>query len=552
NNNNNNNNNNNAKNQNVKYNHPVDSTAAAARCVVPQNIPLTVLFEDDDMLVIDKPSGMIMQFVPDSLENAVVFHLLNSTTASNNNFKSNVTLGGGGRHLYKSPESWPWKSQDSFEGIVHRLDQGTSGIVVVAKHPVAAAELHASFKERRVHKTYLAIAVGLPTNEKLQANTIATRGATRMTPQQNHLLTTVTTTPSLQRLSREIKKCGRNATKALELLTTNQSSSSSSEQSPPPDVICFNAAISVCKRAGQRNKALQAFDSMKKRGVIPNTKSFLKVTNLCAKEPPLYEKAIELIGYMEECNLPLNPHCVSSAISACGRAGQLELAMDLLRLVEEQHEHGAGGSDDGRMMLGCCFKAAIVACERCGATNSALALKDQLRAMSSDIVEPTTHENNIKSVVESSELLLLQSSLNKEIVVDAPIGKMGSRRRVMGILSEPQGGRAARTYVTPLAFDGTLSLNSVVIETGRTHQIRVHMASVLGCPLVGDPMYNNNSDDPPIKRAERCMLHATELRVPHPTTGAMIRISCPPPPDFSALVDIITCAGGDSSLVNAQ
>mmetsp|Transcript_6592 Transcript_6592/g.11457 ORF Transcript_6592/g.11457 Transcript_6592/m.11457 type:complete len:123 (+) Transcript_6592:2-370(+) len=122
---------------------------------------------------------------------------------------------------------------------------------------------------------------------------------------------------------------------------------------------------------------------------------------------------------------------------------------------------------------------------------------------------------------------------------------MGSRRRVMGILSESQGGREARSIISPLAFDGTLSLNSVVIETGRTHQIRVHMASVLGCPLAGDHMYN--SDDP-IERAERCMLHATELMVPHPTTGDMLRISCPPPPDFSALADTIRA----SALLHVQ
>jgi pentatricopeptide repeat protein len=464
------------------------------RCVVPQNITLDVLYEDPDMLVINKPSGMIMQFVPGSVENAVVFHLNSSTSSNPNN-----TLAG----LYRSP-SWPWKSQESFEGIVHRIDKDTSGILVVAKHPLAARALHTSFKERRVHKTYLAIAVGLPTKAKqtpLQQTTIET------SPQQLHLLPLVER-PNLQRLSKEIKNCGRDADKALELLN----------QSSDPNAVCFNAAISVCKRAGQRNKALSTFDSMKKRGVTPNTKCFMKAINLCAKEPPLYEKAIELVGYMEECNLPLNPHCVSSAISACGRAGQLEPALELLRLVEER-------SADSDGLLGC-FKAAISACERCGAINSVLALKDQLRAMS-DIVEP--RENSIRAVVELQYL-------DEEIVVDAPIGKMGSRRRLMGLLPKFQGGREARSIVSPLAFDGTLSLNSVVIETGRTHQIRVHMASVLGCPLVGDQMYN--SDDP-LKRAERCMLHATELTVPHPTTGAMLRISCPPPPDFSALADTI-------------
>lgn len=475
----------NNRNQNVKSpDHEVD---ANARCVVPQNITLDVLYEDADMLVINKASGMIMQFVPDSVENAVVFHL-NSASSQ-----------------YGSP-SWPWKSHDSFEGIVHRIDRETSGILVLAKHPLAARALHASFQERRVHKTYLAIAVGLPTEQ-----TTILQMSAEITPQQVHAL--VKPKPHLQRLSREISRCRRNVTKALELLN----------QSPDPDAVCFNAAIGVCKRAGERSKALSTFDSMKERGVTPNTKCFMKAINFCAKEPPLYEKAMELVGYMGACDLPLNPHCVSSAISACGRAGRLEPALELLRLVE-----GESAGSDG--MIGC-YNAAISACERCGANDTALALNqtlnDQLRAMSG---EELPRENNVTT---DTELPVL----NNEIVVDAPMGKMGSRRRLMGILPKSQGGREARSIISPVAFDGTLSLNRVVIETGRTHQIRVHMSSVLGCPLAGDQMYNDRDDS--VQRAERCMLHAAELAVPHPITGAMLRISCPPPPDFAALADSI-------------
>jgi pentatricopeptide repeat protein len=493
-----------------------DDSNNNARCVVPQNIPLDVLYEDPDMLVINKPAGMIMQFVAGSVESAVVFHL-NSTASKTSNTLGTILRV---EEVYYGSPSWPWKSQDSFEGIVHRLDKDTSGILVLAKHPLAATALHASFKERRCHKTYLAIAVGLPTK---QTQTQTQQSAllqtpTAKSPQQNHLQPLLAVKPSLQRLSKAIKNCGRNATKALELLH---------QSSEPPNAVCFNAAISVCKRAGERDLALSTFDSMKKiRGLTPNTKCFMKAINLCAKEPPLYEKAIELVEFMDECGLPLNPHCVSSAISACGRAGQLQPALELLRLAEQQ-ERSATVSDG---MLGC-FKAAISACERCGATDAAFALKDQLRTMN-DMVELPREETSILRSVDEP-----QSLLNEAITVDAPIGKMGSRRRVMGILSKIQGGREARSIITPLAFDGALSLNSVVIETGRTHQIRVHMASILGCPLAGDQMYN--SDDP-FQRAERCMLHATELTVPHPTTGAMLRISCPPPPDFSALAETIT------------
>ena len=477
----------------------------SARCVVPQNIPLDILYEDTDVLVINKPSGMVMQYVPGSVESAVVNYL-------------NMT---GDNILYNSP-SWPWKSQDSFEGIVHRTDKETSGILVLAKNPLAASAIHASFQERRVNKTYLAIAVGLPTREMaleqtamhIQVEAAAVASAAELLLLQEAAALTgaagddeLVVKPHLKRLAKDIKNCGRNAGKALELINA----------ASDPNAACFSAVISVCKRADQRDKALLLFDSMKERGVTPNIPCFKKTISLCAKDnPPMYEKALELVAYMKECNLPLDPHCVSSAISACGRAEQLEPALDLLaRLLNETSSDAAG-------VVGC-FKAAIGACKKCGATDSEVALKEQLKIVTGK-VEPHEKIYSNASVVQS---------LSEDINIDAPIGKAG---RLMAILPNSQGGRESRSIVSPLSFDGTLSLNSVVILTGRTHQIRVHMASILDCPLVGDRLYNR---DDPIKRAERCMLHATELTFPHPVTGAMLKIICPPPPDFAALADTI-------------
>jgi len=484
---------------NENGNVPVDIVSSSthgplARSIVPHNATLDVLYEDDDILVIDKPSGMIMQFITGSVESAVVFYLQNNPASST------------------STSTWPWKSPESYQGVVHRIDKETSGILVLAKHPTAAIALHASFQDRQVHKRYLAIAVGLPTEEKLislQTASSSTSG-NNISPLKLHAQPETTEQQKL--LSKQIKKCGRDADKALELLN----------QASDPSAVNFNSAMNICKNAGERDKALLMFDSMKERGVTPNIKCFLKAINLCAKKPPLYEKSIELVGYMEECGIPLNPNCVSSAISACGHAGQVEPVLELLRLMEADKR-----SNDISGRVGC-FKAAISACERCGASNSALGLKEQLRIMMCDREED---QENILSAVD------LQS-LNKEIVVDAPIGRFGSRSRLMGIESIDQGGREARSIVSALAFDGMLSLNSIVIETGRTHQIRVHMASMLGCPLAGDHMYN--VDKSIIKGAERCMLHATELTVPHPTTGALLTFCCPPPPDFSALADAIS------------
>lgn len=548
-----------------------DATTQTARSVVPQNISLDVLYEDLDMLVINKPSGMTMQFVSGSVESAVVFHLNNN---HDNSMASSPAYGS---------SSWPWNSPKSFEGIVHRIDKETSGILVVAKHPEAAKALHASFQERRVHKTYLAIAIGLPSKSMSMSSTPRTTASVtstknkRIIRRKQRQLKAITMEhnksaqydPELQCLSREIKKCDRDAEKALELLKYSHLHLSSNLT---PNAACFSAAISVCKRAGERKKALETFDAMQKSqwcgvAITPDAKCFRKAINICAKQPPLYEKAIELVKFMDKLDcqqIPLNSYCncISSAISACGLAGQLESAIELLRLAEDrlrlQSIYSDSENDDKAdadsyidttrtvdgPLIGC-FKAAIRASERCGANHTSLALNDELRSMVEIISE---HDDTIITDTQSP------LHLDETIVVDAPIGRLKSRQQLMGIVSRSNGGRAAKSLISVLAYtldetgtnklSNNLSLNRIIIETGRTHQIRVHFASVLGCPLAGDPMYSNDNDESKLKNQEplvagRCMLHAFELTIPHPTTGAMLKISCPPPPDFAKIADTI-------------
>ena len=496
---------------------PEHVVESSARSIIPHNVTLNVLYEDDDMLVINKPSGMIMQFVPGSVESAVLFYLKHKNPASSSSSSSSSS----------ALVTWPWKSPESFEGIVHRIDKETSGILVLAKHPTAAIALHAAFQDRQVHKRYLAIAVGLPTKEAIASlETAAATGGTNIDDDNNissplrlHVAEAETSTDGQKLLSKQIKKCGRDTDKAFELL----------KDAVHPSAINFNSAMNICKRAGDRNKALAIFDSMKERNVKPNVKSFLKAINLCAKKPPLYQKAIELVGYMEECGIPVHPNCISPAISACGHAGQIEPILELLRLLEADKR-----SNDPNGRVGC-FKAAISACEMCGESNYSLSLKEQLRIMMSDNGVEDSENTNRRSVD-----LLQADHLEQDIIVNAPIGRFGTRRRLMGIQTTDQGGRDATSIVSVLGFDGTLSLNSIVIETGRTHQIRVHMASMLGCPLAGDHMYNDDKKSIMKGGAERCMLHATELTVPHPMTGDLLTFHCPPPTDFSLLSDALS------------
>jgi 23S rRNA pseudouridine1911/1915/1917 synthase len=103
---------------------------------VPEDLPLNIIYEDDDLLVVNKPAGMVVHVgagvKSGTLVNALLHHIGKLSTA-------------GG-------ELRP--------GIVHRLDRMTSGLVVVAKNDSAHRELSAQFKSREVHKTYLALVHG--------------------------------------------------------------------------------------------------------------------------------------------------------------------------------------------------------------------------------------------------------------------------------------------------------------------------------------------------------------------------------------------------------
>lgn len=115
-----------------------------------------------------------------------------------------------------------------------------------------------------------------------------------------------------------------------------------------------------------------------------------------------------------------------------------------------------------------------------------------------------------------------------------PLGRSPSSRIKMAVVPEARGGREARTEWTTLwtAPDESFSLLSVRIHTGRTHQIRVHMAH-LGHPLLGDRLYAPRALQ---GRAPRQMLHARRISFTHPATGAAMNFTCPPPPDMAQTV----------------
>lgn len=130
-------------------------------------------------------------------------------------------------------------------------------------------------------------------------------------------------------------------------------------------------------------------------------------------------------------------------------------------------------------------------------------------------------------------------------MVDAPVGRSPRDPQRMAVIA---GGKAARTryeVVRTFAEPGAFSLLHCRLETGRTHQIRVHLAAI-GHPVVGDDRYGGSRpistiDDRygrsrPIGTIDRPFLHAAELAFAHPVTGAPLRFESPLPPDLQAFL----------------
>src|SRR5262245_54059785 len=106
--------------------------------LLPEHIPLAVLYEDEHLLAIDKPPGLVVHPAPGHASGTLVNALLHHTR----------DLGGIGGELRP--------------GIVHRLDRDTSGVLLVAKTDLAHASLSRQMKRRTMKKEYLALVAGIP------------------------------------------------------------------------------------------------------------------------------------------------------------------------------------------------------------------------------------------------------------------------------------------------------------------------------------------------------------------------------------------------------
>jgi 23S rRNA pseudouridine1911/1915/1917 synthase len=171
----------------------VDLPATAPAAPTPENLPVEILFDDKDIVVINKPSGMVVHpaagHASGTLVNALLHHV-----------RGLSGIGGTNR-----------------PGIVHRLDKGTSGAMVVAKHDAAHRSLSQQFHDRTVTKDYLALVWGTLKAGQQMDNAIGRdpRHRTKMSTRGSRTrpaLTTVTAAEALRGLSLATVRIGTGRT----------------------------------------------------------------------------------------------------------------------------------------------------------------------------------------------------------------------------------------------------------------------------------------------------------------------------------------------------
>lgn len=144
-------------------------------------------------------------------------------------------------------------------------------------------------------------------------------------------------------------------------------------------------------------------------------------------------------------------------------------------------------------------------------------------------------------------LALVEGHPPPQGVIDKPIGRHKTDRKKMAVI---EGGRKSVTSFNVIEQLDKIALVQARLLTGRTHQIRVHMAS-LDCPVVGDIVYNRKSTGGESARARLGLvgqaLHASYLSFRHPVTSCLLEFESKPPQDFRQLFLLL---GGDPAHVS--
>ncbi len=120
--------------------------------------------------------------------------------------------------------------------------------------------------------------------------------------------------------------------------------------------------------------------------------------------------------------------------------------------------------------------------------------------------------------------------------IDLPVGRNRQDRKKMAVVPIEEGGRNAVTHWQIQERLGNYTLIHFQLETGRTHQIRVHSAKI-GHPIVGDSVYGSGRSVGVNLPGQA--LHAWKLKLQHPLSGNLIEVTAPPPPTFLKLLEVL-------------
>lgn len=147
---------------------------------------------------------------------------------------------------------------------------------------------------------------------------------------------------------------------------------------------------------------------------------------------------------------------------------------------------------------------------------------------------------NLSKQIQDRKVKKIYTALVRGVIpedtatIDMPIGRSKTDRKKMAVRKD---GKEAITHIKVLKRYRNYTLVKVKIDTGRTHQIRVHMAEI-GYPVVGDEVYSNGKNE---FNVHGQMLHSTSLDFTHPVTGEEMHFEAPLPGYFKDIIDELDC-----------
>ena len=208
--------------------------------------------------------------------------------------------------------------------------------------------------------------------------------------------------------------------------------------------------------------------------------------------------------------------------------------------------HPAAGHPDGTLLNALLFHVpALIEMPRAGIVHRLDKDTTGLMVVAKTLEAHTSLVDQLqaRSVGRTYEAIVV-GVITSGATIDAPIGRHGQQRQRMAVI---ESGKPAVSHYRVLERFRSHTHTRVILETGRTHQIRVHMTHV-GFPLVGDPAYGGRFRIPPganptmlqtLKEFPRQALHARFLELEHPATGKRMKWEAPLPDDFTWLLTLL-------------